>query len=97
VISTIVKTQATLPQSILVADMASKSNAYVNRRQAILPIARIFGHPSEQNGGSAAKRRKIENYEEASSYLQRRRDAVLRRPPPPQMISNCSGRHAFFN
>jgi hypothetical protein len=51
-----VKTQAIWPQSILVADMARNQNAYVNRRQAILPIASIFGYPGEQIGASVAER-----------------------------------------
>jgi hypothetical protein len=51
--------------------MARNQNAYVNRRQAILPSASIFGHPGEQISALAAERQKS-NYKEASPYLERR-------------------------
>jgi hypothetical protein len=49
-----VKTTEIWPQSILVADMRRNQNACVNRAQAILPIASIFGHSGEKIGGALA-------------------------------------------
>jgi hypothetical protein len=71
-----VKTQTIWPQSILVPDMARNQNAYLNRRQAIRPIASVFGYPGERIGASATEHRKNQNYEEASPLFERRRDAA---------------------
>jgi hypothetical protein len=56
--------------------MARNQNAYVTRRQAIRPIASVFGYPGEKIGASATEHRKNQNYEEASPLFERRRDAA---------------------